>query len=397
MRFQKILIGIIFLLFTSSLIFPTDSNAIPAFARRYKVSCTTCHAPFPHLKPYGDEFAGNGFIMVENEKERDYVTAGDNLLWLNKDFPVAVRFDAFAVYDQDKTVDKDLQTPFGLKILSGGTLYKNIGYYFYFYMYEAGEIAGIEDAYIHFNDVFKTPLDIMVGQFQVCDPLMKRELRLTYEDYEIFKVKVGDSRTNLTYDRGLMFAYGISKTSTDLFAMVVNGNGKKPASEEYLKFDDDKFKNFALRVSQGVGKYLSVGGFYYQGKEKVLVGEEVGKIENEVSYYGPDVNVVAGPIGLTAQYLIRKDTNPLFAENATEYETKGIVAEVMISPFLDRSRYYFTGLYNNIDSDQEDLKYQTATICVNYLLARNLRLNAEFTRDLEHDSNRFGIGMVTAF
>jgi hypothetical protein len=397
MRFQKILIGLICLLFSLSLFLPTDSNAIPAFARRYKISCTTCHAPFPKLKPYGDEFAGNGFIMIENEKERDYVTAGDDLLWLNKEFPVAIRFDAFALYDQDKTVDKDLQTPFGLKLLSGGTLYKNIGYYFYFYMYEAGQVAGIEDAYIHFNDMFKTPLDVMVGQFQVCDPLMKRELRLTYEDYEIFKVKVGDSRTNLTYDRGLMFTYGISKTSTDLFAMVVNGNGKKPASEEYLKFDDDKFKNFALRVSQGVGKYLSVGGFYYQGKEKVLVGEEVGKIENEVSYYGPDVNVAAGPIGLTAQYLIRKDTNPLFAENATEYETKGIVAEVMISPFLDRSRYYFTGLYNNIDSDQEDLKYQTATISVNYLLVRNLRLNAEFTRDLERDSNRFGIGMVTAF
>ena len=128
MRFQKILIGFIFLLFSSSLFLPADSNAIPAFARRYKVSCTTCHAPFPHLKPYGDEVAGDGFIMVENEKERDYVSAGDNLLWLNKDFPIAVRFDAFAIYDQDKTVDKDLQTPFGLKLLSGGTLYKNIGY-----------------------------------------------------------------------------------------------------------------------------------------------------------------------------------------------------------------------------------------------------------------------------
>jgi hypothetical protein len=397
MRFQKITIGFIFVLFILYLFVPTDSNAIPAFARRYKISCTTCHDPFPRLKPYGNEFAGNGFIMVENEKERDYVTAGDNLLWLNKEFPLAVRFDAFAIYDQYKTVDKDLQTPFGLKLLSGGTLYKNIGYYFYFYMYEAGEVAGIEDAYIHFNDVFKTPLDVMVGQFQVCDPLMKRELRLTYEDYEIFKVRVGNSRTNLTYDRGLMFSYGISKTSTELFAMVVNGNGKKPASENYLKFDEDKYKNFALRVSQGVGKYLSVGGFYYQGKEKVLIGEEVGKIENKVSYYGPDVNVVAGPIGLTAQYLIRKDTNPLFIENAMKYETEGIVAEVMISPFLDRSRYYFTGLYNNIDSDQANLKYQTATISVNYLLARNLRLNAEFTRDLERDSNRFGIGMVTAF
>jgi hypothetical protein len=397
MRFQKILIGLIFLLFTSSLFLPTDSNAIPAFARRYKISCTTCHAPFPKLKPYGDEFAGNGFIMVENEKERDYITAGDDLLWLNKEIPLAVRFDAFAVYDQDKTVDKDLQMPFGLKLLSGGTLYKNIGYYFYFYMYEAGQVAGIEDAYIHFNDMFKIPLDILVGQFQVCDPLMKRELRLTYEDYQIFRVRAGDSRTNLTYDRGVMFTYGISQTNTDLFAMVVNGNGKKPASEEYLKFDDDKFKNFAVRLKQGLGKYLSIGGFYYQGKEKVLLEEQVGKIENKVSYYGPDLNVVAGPVEMTAQYLIRKDTNPFFAETAREYETKGIVAEVMISPFLDRSRYYFTGLYNNIDSDQAELKYQTATISINYLLARNLRLNAEFTRDLERDSNRFGIGVVTAF
>ncbi len=397
MRFQKITIGFIFVLFILYLFVPTDSNAIPAFARRYKISCTTCHDPFPRLKPYGNEFAGNGFIMVENEKERDYVTAGDNLLWLNKEFPLAVRFDAFAIYDQYKTVDKDLQTPFGLKLLSGGTLYKNIGYYFYFYMYEAGEVAGIEDAYIHFNDVFKTPLDVMVGQFQVCDPLMKRELRLTYEDYEIFKVRVGNSRTNLTYDRGLMFSYGISKISTELFAMVVNGNGKKPASENHLKFDDDKYKNFALRVSQGVGKYLKVGGFYYQGMEKVLIGEDVGKIENKVSYYGPDVNVVSGPIEITAQYLIRKDTNPNFEVATTEYQTKGVVAEVTISPFLDRSRYYFTGLYNYIESDQAELKYQTATISVNYLLARNLRLYAGFTRDLERDSNRFGIGMVTAF
>ncbi len=395
MRLQKILIGLILLLFTSALFLPTDSSAIPAFARRYKISCTTCHAPFPKLKPYGDEFAGNGFIMVENEKERDYITAGDDLLWLNKEFPVAVRFDAFAAYDQDKAVDKDLQTPFGLKLLSGGTLYKNIGYYFYFYMYEVGEVAGIEDAYIHFNDVFKTPLDILVGQFQVCDPLMKRELRLSYEDYQIFKVKVGDSRTNLTYDRGVMFAYGISQTSTDLFAMVVNGNGKKPASEEYLKFDDDKFKNFAVRVKQGLGKYLSLGGFYYQGKEKVLVGEEVGKLENKVSYYGPDVNVATGPLELTAQYLIRKDTNPFFAATAKEYETKGVVAELIFAPQLDRSRYYLVGLYNNIDSDFE--KYQTATLNATYLLTRNLRLSAEYTRDLETDNNRFGIGMVTAF
>ena len=59
---------------------PDDAEAIPAFARRYKMSCTTCHAPFPRLKAYGEEFAGNGFVIPEEEKDRDYVSAGDDLL-----------------------------------------------------------------------------------------------------------------------------------------------------------------------------------------------------------------------------------------------------------------------------------------------------------------------------
>ena len=390
MRFQKFLIGLVSLLFSLTLLLPIDSNAIPAFARRYKVSCTTCHAPFPKLKPYGDEFAGNGFIMIENEKERDYITAGDNLLWLNKEFPVGVRFDAYALFDDKADVDKDLQIPWGLKIMSGGTLYKNIGYYFYFYLSERGEVAGIEDAYVHFDNVFGTPLDIMVGQFQTSDPLMKRELRLTFEDYVFYKTNIGDSRTNLAYDRGLMFVYGIEKTGTDLIGLVVNGNGKAEAGSD-KKFDDDKYKNFGLRISQGIGDLMSVGGYYYQGKEKQR------SFVNDISYYGPDFNIAVGPVEVTAQYMMRKDTNPLFFSNAIEIESEGVIAEVIFAPQLDRSRFYFTGLYNRIDSDLNAYDYETATLSGTYLIARNLRLIAEFTRDLRQDRNRFTLGLVSGF
>jgi len=48
-----------------ALLAPADAAAIPAFARKYRQSCTTCHAPFPRLKPYGEEFAGRGFRMEE--------------------------------------------------------------------------------------------------------------------------------------------------------------------------------------------------------------------------------------------------------------------------------------------------------------------------------------------
>ncbi|MCI0514793.1 hypothetical protein L0128_16375 [candidate division KSB1 bacterium] len=369
-----------------------EALAIPAFARRHKISCTTCHAPFPKLKPYGAEFAGNGFIMKEDEKAKDYISAGDDLLWLNRTFPIGVRFDAFAVYEQDHAVEQDLQSPWGIKILSGGTLFKNIGYYFYFFMNERGEVAGIEDAYLHFDNMFGTNLDLMVGQFQTSDPLMKRELRLTFEDYLIYKAKVGNSRTNLTYDRGLMALYSIDKTGTDLVGILVNGNGKESAGEDQ-KFDDDNHKNLGFRLNQSLGKLGSIGGYFYRGQEKSLFDENV----NQITYWGPDFNLSVGPFELTTQYLVRNDTNPFFQYEDNEFKTTGIIAELIFAPQLDRSRFYLAGLYNKIDSDQETLNYQTMTLSGTYLLSRNLRLTAEYTRDLEFELNRVVLGLVSGF
>ena len=37
------------------------SWAIPAFARRYETSCSTCHTQFPNLNPFGEAFRRNGY------------------------------------------------------------------------------------------------------------------------------------------------------------------------------------------------------------------------------------------------------------------------------------------------------------------------------------------------
>ena len=149
-------------------------------------------------------------------------------------------------------------------------------------MAERGEVAGVEDAYIHFNNLGGSTFDIMVGQFQTSDPLMKRELRLTYEDYLIYKTKVGDSQTNLTYDRGVMVTYGIESTGTDLVGMVVNGNGKPEAGED-RKFDHDKYKNFGFRIIQDIGESLPVGYYFTPGRNSAA-----SATKNKVLYHGPD-------------------------------------------------------------------------------------------------------------
>jgi hypothetical protein len=63
MKVKIIYFLIVVSIFAMIIFISSESYAIPAFARQYKISCTTCHAPMPKLKPYGLEFAGNGFIL----------------------------------------------------------------------------------------------------------------------------------------------------------------------------------------------------------------------------------------------------------------------------------------------------------------------------------------------
>jgi hypothetical protein len=319
------------------------------------------------------------------------------MLKLNRTFPLAARFDAYALYDDATEINNDLQTPWGLKLLSGGTLARNVGYYFYFYMSERGEVAGVEDAYIHFNNVGGVPFDIMVGQFQTSDPLMKRELRLTYEDYEIYKLRVGNSMNNLAYDRGVMMTFDIEKTGTGLVGMLVNGNGK-PEAGDNRKFDNDKYKNFGFRISQDVFEPFRIGYFYYYGEEKGIESETATDVfKNRLQHHGPDFSLGNGMFDLNFQYLFRRDTNPTFVAAGTRVETEGMVAELVISPQRDSSTFYFTLLYNQIDSDVDAHDYETFTVSGTHLLARNLRGNVEYTRDVEGEYNRIGLGLVSAF
>jgi len=376
-----------------TLVMLQPAEAIPAFARTHKISCTTCHAPFPRLKEFGNEFAANGFTIPEQEKDRDFIIAGDDLLKLNKTFPLGARFDAYTLFDSDEDITGDLQSLWGLKLLSGGNLAKNVGYYFYFFMDERGEVAGVEDAYIHFNNLGGHQFDIMVGQFQTSDPLMKRELRLTYEDYSIYKENIGASQTDLTYDRGVMVTYDFESSGTGLVGMVVNGNGK-PAAGNDRKFDTDKYKNYGARIIQSIGDPLSVGYFFYSGQEKEATGVEA---TNSLIYHGPDFAVGNGMFDLTFQYLFRTDTDPDFTGVDVDVETQGMVAELVFAPQRDRSRQYYTFLFNQIDSDWDEHDYESLTLGMTHLFARNLRGTLEYMRNLDAETNRLVLGLVTGF
>ncbi len=368
----------------------TDAFAIPAFARTYSMSCKTCHAPFPRLKAAGDEFAGDGFVFKDKETPRYYNDTGDKELSLIRDLPFALRFEGYGQYRSDTDQELDLSTPWILKILSGGALTKDVAYYFYFFFNERGEVAGVEDAFLMFNDLGGSALDIYAGQFQASDPLFKRELRLSFEDYEAYRVRPGNSSINLTYDRGLMLTYSLP-SKTDFIVEVLNGNGIGPADNRV--YDDDKYKTFLGRVSQDAAEGVRIGAFGYWGKE--------GRAQtNEVTMAGPDMTLAyQDKLELNLQYLWRKDMNPFITSNIRESTMQGGFGELIWTPRGDKSKWYGVLLYNHVEVDYDPAmtQYRTISLDAGYMLRTNIRLVAGYTNDLENTEHRGVMGFIAAF
>ena len=375
------------------------AKGMPAFARKYQISCQVCHSPFPHLKPFGEDFASNGYRMTEYEAPRYFIQTGDEKLSLLRELPIAVRIDGIASYNMGNSGNIDFGAPSGVKLLSGGELSDRLSYYFYFFMSEGGNIVGIEDAFITYNNLFGTGINFSVGQFQACDPFYKRELRLTLEDIAILNAVPGTSNVSLKYERGIMLDYEIPKINTGIVAEVLNGNGINGAGEELL-FDKDKYKNLLVYVTQPLGNNLSLGLLGYTGKE-IVNGAPV-ELPCRTNMGGPVVNFnLNQKLIVNAQYIFRTDSriyNSELGDWVTDADTHGGYIEIIFTPKGDMSNWYLTGLLNQVESDYNILDYKSASIQYGYLLRRNLRLLSEFTwLDGEQKYCKISAGFVAGF
>ena len=367
--------------------------AIPAFARKYGYSCEICHAPVPRLKAFGEEFMGNGYRIPDKEPPRATIDTGDPTLLLQRELPLAMRFDGFLSYEPNGAVKGDFRTPVAMKILSGGNISEHVSYYTYFLMTEDSKIVGLEDTYLYFHGLFGTSLSFSVGQFRITDPIKPAETRLTAENYMIYKFRVGASKISLSYDRGIMAGYR-TNFGTDFVLELVNGNG----IDDQDIFDSDKYKSLVYRVAQSFWKdNIRIGIIGYTGKEAGENGPT-----NSVTYFGPDVRVRLPNVDLTLEYVRRTDSNPLFvraefAPTGISHASDAYLAEAIIAPRGDKSQTFYTVAYNRVDSSLATADYQTLTFNLSHMLRRNLRLLVEYTHDLNGDFHRFMTGLMTAF
>jgi len=386
---------------------PSNSDAMPVFARKYDMSCNTCHAAFPRLNEFGELFASDN-MRLPNWKDTT-VSGGDDMLALPDRVPLALRTQAYVQKREANTIDiingnviasadTDIQAPYLIKLLSSAPLSDHITYYFYAIFAEKGGNgeAIVEDAWFRHDDIFSTEIGMMLGQYQVSDLMFARETRLTFQDFMVYRM------AGLTYDRGLQFDYAAGPV--DLALGWVNGNGIEEnftINSPGYKRPDHLFDNNSGKALYGrIGTDLAgvgIGLFGYSGSQKNaegIAGLDSGDRDTDKLSYGIDLSGKFTEKTYWFAQLLQNQWNE-FLQEGTDYKWFGGFIGV---DYIHSDRWAYSLLYNytdandfeNTDTIYEGIDMNTITLTASYYFMRNIKGVIEVNFDLLDSVNQTG-------
>jgi hypothetical protein len=321
------------------------------------------------------------------------------MLALPDSVPLALRTQAFVQAREAEAInvetgeslsaDTDFQSPYLIKLLSSAPLSDHISYYFYAILGEKGENGSIivEDAWFSHDDLFGSGIGVQLGQFQVSDLMFPREVRLTFQDYMVYRM------AGLTYDRGAMF--GIPAGPIDLSLGLVNGNGIEENhtinSPGYKRpdhmFDKDSGKAVFGRIGGDISG-INIGLFGYSGTQKntINVGTESGERDTDKISYGIDLSGKIGDNTYWFTQLLQNEWNEFITEG-TEYSWYGGFIGI---DYIHSDQWAYSLLYNytnaddfkNTDTIYEGIDMNTLTLTAAYYFMRNVKGVIELNIDL---------------
>jgi hypothetical protein len=255
-----------------------DTLAIPAFSRKYKTSCITCHAGYPRLNAFGEAFRYNGYQFPEDESEQvkeepvelaseAYKRVWPGAVWpssLPGSAPISIRGRAAFVVGSEG--DSLTYSEFGqtaIQLIAAANVTENIALFAGVHLFENGEPGSIDRLFVRFRSLFKkflpvNLLNLRVGQF-IPDlvPFATNHRGLTNSAYvfNTYAPELGSSFVAEHVHGGGPFGIesfqlgielnGIIKSRIRYVAGMVNGNG--------TSLDNNSVRDFYGRLSYKIG------------------------------------------------------------------------------------------------------------------------------------------------
>jgi hypothetical protein len=168
---------IVVTLFMISLLLTTGkAHAIPAFGRKYDMTCNSCHTREPRLNPFGQRFQENGYQLPETEDgstvQKDLLGGPLNGVTLDdvtNYFAVRLRADLRQADFRENTSatdDPELVFPTIVNLFFGGTATRDISFFLEAEYNDAESHFGFERAMLIFDNLGGHQIaNVKVGDF----------------------------------------------------------------------------------------------------------------------------------------------------------------------------------------------------------------------------------------
>jgi hypothetical protein len=311
------------------------ASAIPAFARKYQTSCTTCHNDYPELNDFGEAFKRNGFKFPKDDdsfvKEPPVLLgakaqkeAFPNAIYpgeLPGTIPISFRYSGNFNYNAKQpdaivnaggfTPRTDLFVPNTVTMIAAGSFGENISFWIDDDVSAAGSGAdgGLGDGYIKFDvghsiGLPAKALNVRFGQFELDLPFT--QARTIYPSvYDVFSetgvaVQPGGTQTATANNP---FVIGTPQRGVELGGYANNGNFSWSAAindgtasnygagsaiftrstkdgyvrvSQRFNLERDPASRNAVQAAGATGPRdhtsIRLGGFYYYGTNESNIG-----------------------------------------------------------------------------------------------------------------------------
>jgi hypothetical protein len=272
--------------------------AIPAFARRYETSCTTCHVVPPKLNAFGVAFKNLGYRMPDDErfiKQPDVPMGAPawKKLWpkavwpgaIPDRIPLSVGTEMVADVAPSEPVQLNFAFPEEVEFLAGGTLGDSLSF-FSELAFEFGDAVEVDLERGHFNmQLSKNHMvNLRLGRMETgATPFSRFSYRLTDADFivsdfrpggggfrfrsrqqglELWGARNGPKGGGLQYSLGLVNGTGGSpddNTDKDVYGSASYKFGGYGVTGPTENVD-------ALTSSDNfIDNSVEIGGFFYKG------------------------------------------------------------------------------------------------------------------------------------
>lgn len=301
-----------------------QADAIPAFARKYHTSCTTCHNDYPELNDFGEAFKKNGFKFPKDDElfvkeppvllgaaaQREVFPKAVYPGEIPGTLPLGFRYSGNFTWNarQPQAVGyiprTDLFTPGAFALFAAGSFGENLSFWVDDDLSAEGSGAdgGLGDGYLKVNDIGhglglpKDALNVRFGQFELDLPFTQaRGINLSdYDVYDQASVAGGLGTTDNPFifaepQRGVEIGGYPNDGNFAWSVSLVNGNNADAAvrsskdvyvrvSQRFnLERDPNARKEVQVAGPTGPRDHTSLrlGGFYYYGRNNINMDDSL--------------------------------------------------------------------------------------------------------------------------